>query len=171
MALFCESVELPQKGCAGARSYSLNLRHVAHLKEREMTNTAQQPSHPGAIRSPGPLGSSMLTFDLNAEIKRLREENAWQGGRNSKTLVKNQDFRLVLTVLQSNALLHEHKATGRISVQALSGHIEMHVQDKVFDLPAGHLLALDRTLPHDVKALEDSAFLLTIVWPEEGERH
>jgi quercetin dioxygenase-like cupin family protein len=47
----------------------------------------------------------------------------------------------------------------------------MHVQDKVFELPAGHLLALDRAVPHDVKALEDSAFLLTIAWPEEGERH
>ena len=113
----------------------------------------------------------MLTFDLNGEIKRLREENSWQGGRDSKTLVKNEDFRIVLTVLKANALLHEHKATGRISVQVLSGHIQMHVQDKVFDLPAGHLLALDRAVPHDVKALEDSAFLLTIAWPEEGERH
>src|SRR2546429_7357633 len=33
------------------------------------------------------------------------------------------------------------------------------------------LLALDRALPHDVKALEDSAFLLTIAWPEAGQRH
>ena len=136
-----------------------------------MTNTAERPSRSGVVRTPGPLGNPMLTFDLNAEIKRLREENAWQGGRDSKTLVKNEDFRIVLTVLKANALLHEHKATGRISVQVLSGHIQMHVQDKVFDLPAGHLLALDRAVPHDVKALEDSAFLLTIAWPEEGERH
>lgn len=136
-----------------------------------MTNTAERPSRSGAVRTPGPLGNPMLTFDLNGEIKQLREENSWQGGRDSKTLVKNQDFRIVLTVLKANALLHEHKATGRISVQVLSGHIQMHVQDKVFDLPAGHLLALDRAVPHDVKALEDSAFLLTIAWPEEGERH
>jgi quercetin dioxygenase-like cupin family protein len=136
-----------------------------------MTKTAERASRSGAVRQPGPLGSPVLTFDLNAEIKRLREEDAWQGGRDSKTLVKNQDFRIVLTVLKADALLHEHKATGRISVQVLSGHIQMHVQDKVFDLPAGHLLALDRAVPHDVKALEDSAFLLTIAWPEEGERH
>ena len=136
-----------------------------------MTDATRQSSHSGAIRPPGPLGSPMLTFDLNAEVKRLREEEAWQGGRNSKTLVKNDDFRIVLIVLEANAFLHEHKSTGRISVQTLSGHIRMHVQDKVFDLPTGYLLALDRVLPHDVKALEDSAFMLTIVWPEEGERH
>jgi quercetin dioxygenase-like cupin family protein len=136
-----------------------------------MTNTVERASRSGAVRAPGPLGNPMLTFDLNAEIKRLREENVWQGGRDSKTLVKNQDFRIVLTVMKADALLREHKTTGRISVQVLSGHVQMHVQDKVFDLPAGHLLALDRAVPHDVKALEDSAFLLTIAWPEEGERH
>ena len=136
-----------------------------------MTNTAERPSRSGAVRTPGPLGNPMLTFDLNAEIKRLREEDAWQGGRDSKTLVKNQDFRIVLTVMKADALLREHKTTGRISVQVLSGHIRMHVQDKVFDFPVGHLLALDRAVPHDVKALEDSAFLLTLAWPEEGERH
>lgn len=136
-----------------------------------MTNTTERPSRSGAVRTPGPLGNPMLTFDLNAEIKRLREENAWQGGRDSKTLVKNQDFRIVLIVMKADALLHEHKTSGRISVQVLSGHIQMHVQDKVFDLPTGHLLALDRAVPHDVKALEDSTFLLTLAWPEEGERH
>lgn len=134
-------------------------------------NSRQGPAHSGAVRSPGPLGATILAFDLGAEIKRLREENAWQGGRDSKTLVKNEDCRIVLTVLQSGALLHEHRASGRISVQALLGHIQMHVEDKTFDLPAGHLLSLDRAVPHDVRALEDSAFLLTLVWPEEAKRH
>ena len=45
----------------------------------------------------------------------------------------------------------------------------MHVRDKVIDLPAGHTLALERAIPHEVEALEDNAFLLTIAWPEEAE--
>ena len=77
---------------------------------------------------------------------------------------------VVLTVLTSNGRLHEHKAIGKISVQGIVGRIRMHVQDKLFDLPAGHLLALERALPHDVEALEDSAFLLTIAWPEDTIR-
>ena len=36
---------------------------------------------------------------------------------------------------------------------------------RTFDLPAGTLLTLDQNLPHDVEALEESAFLLTIAWP------
>jgi hypothetical protein len=34
----------------------------------------------------------------------------------------------------------------------------MRVQGKVFDLTARHLLALDRAVPLDAKALENSAF-------------
>ena len=132
-----------------------------------MSDSSKQSASSAAIRSPGPLESPILSFDLNAEIERLRSENALQGGRNSKTLVKHPDFRVVLTVMKSNARLHEHKAAGRISVQAVAGHIRMNVQDQVFDLPAGHLLVLERALPHDVEALEDSAFLLTIAWPED----
>ena len=135
-----------------------------------MKAVAKQPVQSGAIRPPGPLGNPMLTFDLNGEIERLSKEDAWQGGRNSKTLVKNADFRIVLTILQANARLHEHKAAGRISVQTIAGHIRIHVEDTVVDLPSGHLLALDRALWHDVQALEESAFLLTICWPEEVEK-
>jgi len=132
-----------------------------------MSDRPKQPASSAALRSPGPLENPILPFGLNSEIEQLRGENAWQGGRNSKTLVKHPDFRVVLTVLKSNARLHEHKAAGRISVQTIAGHIRMHVQDKLFDLPAGHMLALERALPHDVEALEDSAFLLTIAWSEE----
>jgi quercetin dioxygenase-like cupin family protein len=134
-----------------------------------VSDSPKQSASSAAIRSPGPLESPILSFDLNAEIEQLRSENAWHGGRNSKTLVKHPDFRVVLTVLKNNARLPEHKAAGRISVQAIAGHIRMHVQDKVIDLPAGHILALERALPHDVEALEDSAFLLTIAWPEEAK--
>ena len=135
-----------------------------------MSDSSKQSAGSAAIRSPGPLESPILSFDLNAEIARLRSENAWQGGRNSKTLVKHPDFRVVLTVLKSNARLPEHKAAGRISVQAIAGHIRMHVQEKSIDLPAGHMLALEHALPHDVEALEDSAFLLTIAWPKDANK-
>jgi hypothetical protein len=36
---------------------------------------------------------------------------------------------------------------------------------RTFSLRLGGLLALDRGVRHDVTALEESAFLLTIAWP------
>ncbi|HVB34815.1 MAG TPA: hypothetical protein VNJ52_10650 [Patescibacteria group bacterium] len=136
-----------------------------------MDSTRKSPGGSGALRPPGPLEAPTLAFDLKTEIERLRGENAWQSGRNSKALVKQADFRIVLTVLQPQARIHEHKASGRISVQTVAGYLRMHAGGKIFDLPTGHLLALDRALPHDVEAVEDSAFLLTICWPEESDKN
>ncbi len=107
-----------------------------------------------------------LEFDLSEQIGLLRREDAYRHGRASKTLVKHPDFRIVLTALKAGEHIQEHKAAGRISVQAVTGHIRMHLPDRTVDLPAGRMLVLDREVPHDVEALEESSFLLTIAWPE-----
>ena len=49
------------------------------------------------------------------------------------------------------------------------GHIQVRAQERSLDLPSGALLALDQGLLHDVEALEQGAFLLTIAGP--GEKH
>jgi quercetin dioxygenase-like cupin family protein len=111
------------------------------------------------------LAEPLMEFDLPAEIDRLRSETTWSTGQNAKTLVKYDDIRVVLTVLQAKARMPEHKTEGRISVHVLSGHIHLRAAGRTFSLRAGSLLALDQGMPHDVQALEESAFLLTIAWP------
>jgi hypothetical protein len=71
-----------------------------------MNDILKQVDQSVSPRLSEPLRSPILSFDLNGEIKRLREENAWHAGRNSKTLVKHPDFRAVLTVLKSGVRLH-----------------------------------------------------------------
>jgi quercetin dioxygenase-like cupin family protein len=117
----------------------------------------------------GTLSGPLLQFDLAIELDQLHRDESWlqTTGRSSKTLVKYQDLRIVLIAMKANTRMHEHTAAGRISVHALNGHILLHLPDRVVDLPAGHLLALDQCVPHDVEATEDSAFLLTLSWPPE----
>jgi hypothetical protein len=43
-----------------------------------MATANQSSTHSGALRSPGPLDSPVLSFNLNAKIEALRRENAWQ---------------------------------------------------------------------------------------------
>jgi len=124
----------------------------------------------GPQRPPEPTGGPFLEFDLNAQIELLRHEEAYRHGRNSKTLAKYPDFRIVLTVIKAGARVPEHTTAARISVQTVAGHIRMHVREKLLDLPAGRLLSLDRNVPHDVQAVEDSAFLLTVAWPEAADQ-
>jgi quercetin dioxygenase-like cupin family protein len=124
-----------------------------------------QTARTGAQRTVEPTAGVFLEFDLNAQIEQLKGEPAWQNGRNAKTMVKYPDFRIVLMLMKAKTRIEEHHADGRISVQTIAGHIRMHVAGKDFDLPVGHLLALDHEVRHDVEALEDSAFLLTIARP------
>jgi len=125
---------------------------------------AGQPRTPrtGAQRTVEPTAGVFLEFDLNAQIEQLKCEPAWRNGRNAKTMVKYPDFTIVLILMKAKTCIEEHHADGRISVQTIAGHIRMHVAGKDFDLPVGHLLALDYEVRHNVEALEDSAFLLTI---------
>jgi quercetin dioxygenase-like cupin family protein len=63
--------------------------------------------------------------------------------------------------------MSHHSAEGPISIHALQGKIRVHLSgDRTEDLKPGDLLTLERCLEHDVEALEESAFLLTIAWPE-----
>ena len=63
--------------------------------------------------------------------------------------------------------MNDHKADARISIQTLRGKILLHVPNlKSVELSAGQLLALDCGMHHDVEALEESAFLLTVAWPK-----
>jgi quercetin dioxygenase-like cupin family protein len=117
----------------------------------------------------GTLDRPLLEFDLNVEREKLHQDEAWgqATGRSSRTLVKHADLRIVLIGMKANTQMHEHTAAGRISVQTLSGLIRLHLPSRAVDLPAGHLLALDQCVPHDVEAIEESAFLLTLSWPPE----
>ena len=67
--------------------------------------------------------------------------------------------------MKANTCMHEQTAAARISVHSVNGHIRLHLPERVVDLPAGHLLALDQCVPHDVEAAEDNAFLLMLSWP------
>jgi quercetin dioxygenase-like cupin family protein len=111
----------------------------------------------------------MLQFDLASELDQLHRDESWlqATGRSSKTLVKYPDLRIVLIAMKANTRMHEHTAAGKISVYSLKGHVRLRLPEQVVDLPAGHLLALDQCVPHDVEASEDSAFLLTLSWPPE----
>ena len=111
------------------------------------------------------MAAPFLEFDLPSEILRLHPETAWDAGQNARTLIKYDDFRVVLMALKANVRVPEHKTEGRISVHALTGHIQVKASGRTFSLRAGGVLALDHGVPHDVEALEESALLLTIAWP------
>lgn len=131
-----------------------------------MSDTPQHESH----RRPHapPMAAPFLEFDLPAEVHRLHAETTWSTGQNAKTLIKYDNLRVVLTALQAHMRIPTHKTEGRISVHVLSGHIQLKASGRTFSLRPGGVLALDHGIPHEIEALQESAFLLTIAWPGRG---
>src|SRR5678815_1119840 len=117
------------------------------------------------------LTAPLLTFNLGKEIERLRREEHWlKDGRISETLVKYSDFRIVLILMQAGTLMREHKADARISIHGLRGRLMVQLPEKSVEIFAGDLLVLEKCVPHDVSAIEESAFLLSISWPQGDEQ-
>ncbi|HSU19720.1 MAG TPA: cupin domain-containing protein [Acidobacteriaceae bacterium] len=117
----------------------------------------------------GNMVDKLAQFDLNSEMNEAESKKPWQSGHSAKTLYKKHDFRVVLLSMERGAHLKEHHADGTISVHVLKGRIRMNVGGKPHELPANSLFTLAASIRHDVEALEDSAFLLTISWPNPDE--
>ena len=115
--------------------------------------TKPEPTHQGAV------------FDLAAIEAEMRSGDAYErDGHTARTLVREPDMRVVLVVMRAGARIAEHQAKDTASVHAIHGHVRLQLPDKVADLTAGRLLVLERGLRHDVEAVTDSAFLLTLGW-------
>jgi quercetin dioxygenase-like cupin family protein len=115
------------------------------------------------------LAEPVRELDLSEEAWSLREEDAWRReGHSARTLVKTESLRIVLIDLNVGARLGEHRAVSRMSIQVLTGRIRVELPGDQRELEAGHLLAIDEQIPHDVEALEPSTILLTLA-VTEGE--
>jgi quercetin dioxygenase-like cupin family protein len=118
---------------------------------------------------PQPMAAPFLEIDLARELDQLLREPEWERGQNAKTLVKHDDFRIVLTVLQAHRKIPDHQTAGRVSIHTVSGHVLVRAEGRTFDLPAGRIVALDRGISHELEAVAESAVLQTIVWPTDAE--
>jgi quercetin dioxygenase-like cupin family protein len=133
--------------------------------ERSVTSEQKETHETRREHEVGILAASLLNFDLNREIEQLRSEGRWQSGHTAKTLVKYSDLRIVLVAIKPGGCLVQHRTEGRISVQTLVGNIRFRAADRTIEVPPGHMLTLEREVPHNVEGIVDSAFLLTIAWP------
>ncbi len=121
------------------------------------------------VKAGGAETDGVSRVDLEHEIRDAALSKPWHSGIYSKTLLKKKDLRIVLISMESAAKMQEHHADGTISIQILKGFVRVGVKERELNLGFGHLLTLDPSIRHDVQALEDSAFLLTISWPSNEE--
>lgn len=117
-----------------------------------------------AAREGRTLSGPAITFSIAEEIGLLRQEPEWIAGtRNAVTVVKSANLSVVLIALRKDANLCGHQVDGPITLQVISGAVRFGVAGKPQDLAAGTVIALDKSIAHDIQAVEDSELMLTIV--------
>lgn len=67
--------------------------------------------------------------------------------------------------LKKGTTLHEHQASGPVTIQAVSGSLRLHTAGQALDLRPEEIAVLESAIEHEVEALEEGALLLTLVKP------
>lgn len=136
----------------------------------ELEKVQSQWPHGSSQQTPIMMPGRSAEFDLEQELDELRRSSEWESGIARKVLIRYPDFQITLRRMKANTRIPEHHNPGRICVQTVRGHIRMHAEGKLFDLPQGKMLVLDRAIAHDVEAMEESVFLLTVAYPDGAAR-
>lgn len=112
------------------------------------------------------LSGKRLQFLLKAEDDMLRERaGSASSGRAAKTLVKEGRLRLTLVALAKGTEIKQHQTEGPVSIQCLRGNVAIGAADGETELTSGGLLVLERKVPHAVRAIRESAILITMSHP------
>lgn len=127
---------------------------------------ALQTSHRDIGR---PLDAPLLTFDLPALLEKIKGEEDWfRNERNSMTVHKSTELRVILVAMHAGTSIPAHTAAYPFSLQVLEGRVRFTAGKKTTELRRGNLLTLHAGIPHDLVAVEQSAFLLTLA---AGDAH
>jgi quercetin dioxygenase-like cupin family protein len=110
-----------------------------------------------------PLDRPLSAFDIQKTLAELRaEEEFSRDGHNAIILHKEGGLKVVVVAMRSGYCIKSHRAAAPITVQVIEGSMNFNTEDDSLLLRKGEVLVLHAGLAHDVKALEDSAFLLTL---------
>lgn len=113
----------------------------------------------------------LMRFSLESEADSLRLEPEYrEGDRNSRTLAKETDLRVLLTVLREGAALDEQDGDARTTVQVIDGTATLEIDGAEAHLQPSEVAVVDQGQPWVIRADSDCALLLTIAWPPDKAR-
>lgn len=102
-------------------------------------------------------------FSLATVLEELRAENhPARSGHRQMALFRRGPVTKVLFSFEEGGRLAEHSAPGLVSIHVLEGRLDVAADGREHEMEGGDVLVLDPNVPHDVRAIERSAMLLTV---------
>lgn len=119
------------------------------------------------------LSEPMMIFDLEPQVHELRADESYRrSGRLGRTLARSGRLRLVLVALNSGVEVGTHQADSPMTLQLIQGRLGFRINGEPHELAQGQVLFFGPGDAHDIRALEESALLLTLsaVGDDFGEK-
>lgn len=88
----------------------------------------------------------------------------------TKVVIESAFSKEIRIVLKSGLVMKEHKTKYPIVVHVLEGQIEFGVEQEVYMLDQGSVIALDGNIPHNLRAIKDSVVRLTLSKFDHADR-
>lgn len=127
------------------------------MPDKSNEPTPQRPEGPRVI------DADQVHIDLPFFIAELKKEEAWKtSDRNAVTVFKTDGLRIVAVALHDGAEMSTHTADALLSLQLLEGEIAFQAAGKTTVLTPGQLFCLHAGIPHAVRALKESVFVLSL---------
>lgn len=122
-----------------------------------MTRPREKSVKARAITSP------IMSTNIEEEIDRLQSEPEWiSGHEDGIALVKYPRMRVVLTALKRGTTMRQRKVEGPLSIYVISGRIRITAEEDHYEVRAKGLFTMRQKYLHEVRAIGDSVFLLTM---------
>lgn len=109
------------------------------------------------------LNEPMMMFDLEPQVRELRSDESYRRtGRLGRTLARSGRLRLVLVALNKGIDIGTHQADSPMTLQLVQGRLGFRVNEVSHELCEGQVLFFGPGDAHDIRALDESALLLTL---------
>jgi quercetin dioxygenase-like cupin family protein len=129
-------------------------------------NTANEKHNDATYNRPEgerTIDAPSVAIDIPAFVRQIKNEDAWaKNDRNSITVFKTGDLRIVVCGLHQGAELLPHRAEGIMSVQVLEGELQVITDELETSVGIGHMVAIHKGSNYRVVATEESIYLLTM---------
>jgi quercetin dioxygenase-like cupin family protein len=99
------------------------------------------------------------------EVIDLHIDDAMADTAVSSSLLKTDHLQLMRVILAPEQALPEHHVPGEITIQCLSGEVDVGTPSSTCRLTAGTLVMLPAAEPHWVQAHLNSVLLVTVLRP------
>jgi quercetin dioxygenase-like cupin family protein len=110
-----------------------------------------------------PLAGPILSLDLQERLAELRREESYsRSGRAGRTLAKAGRFRLTLVAMVDGNQIGTHQADSPMTLHVLEGAIRFRTGSEEHELHSGQLLFFGPGDAHDIRAVGETALLITI---------